>query len=69
MINIDEFQYEERVILFLDIIGWKEIIGQNNSVSDLMAEIIGYLVNHHYIYRTVPYKEKVIKRLKLLAQK
>ncbi|MBP9778601.1 MAG: hypothetical protein KBD25_05425 [Rickettsiaceae bacterium] len=40
MINIDEFQYEKRVILFLDIIGWKEIIGQNNSVSDLMAEIV-----------------------------
>ncbi|WPX99857.1 hypothetical protein Megpolyxen_01765 (plasmid) [Candidatus Megaera polyxenophila] len=69
MINIDEFQYEERVILFLDIIGWKEIIGQNNSVSDLMAEIIGYLVNHHYIYRTVPYKEKVIKKAEITGSK
>lgn len=69
MINIDEFQYEKRVILFLDIIGWKEIIAHTDSVSDLIAEIIGYLVNHHYIYRTVSYKEKVIKKAEITGSK
>lgn len=39
MINIDEFQYEKRVILFLDIIGWKEIIAHTDSVSDPIVKL------------------------------
>jgi hypothetical protein len=52
-------QYEERIVLFLDIIGWSEATNSNN-ISTRVEEVLNKLYNLYRI-RTPEYKSYACK--------